>query len=230
MGRQALEPPGEAKPDLWIIMEMAKQLGLDWNYRDASEVFDELRTATGSMTGMTWARLEAEDALTLPLLREGDPGQAVLFGDGFPRPGKRGLFVPASYVRADELPDEEYPFVFSTGRQLEHWHTGSMTRRSSVLNAIEPVAVAGFNPEDLARIDAVAGDKIRIRSRRGEITVTARADSGIPEGTVSMAFCYNEAAANLLTNPALDPVGKIPEFKYCAVRISALSGEESHAA
>jgi len=221
MGRQAIDPPGEARQDLWIIMEMARRIGLDWNYPELKDIFNEIRQATPSMAGMTWERLEQEDSLTLPLTKEGDPGQEVIFTDGFPTPDKRGKFVPAEYTEADEMPSDEYPYVFTTGRQLEHWHTGSMTRRATVLNAIEPDPVASFHPDDLNRIAAKPGDDILIQSRRGKVKAIARADTGVQPGVVFMAFCYHEAAANLITNEAMDPFGKIPEFKYCAVRISA---------
>jgi len=221
LGRQAIEPPGDARQDLWIIMEMAKRIGLNWNYPEIKDIFNEIRQATPSMAGMTWERLEQEHSLTLPLLKEGDPGERVIFTDGFPTKSRRGKFVPADYIAADELPDAEYPYVFTTGRQLEHWHTGSMTRRSEVLNAIEPDPVASFNPLDLTKLDASPGDIILIQSKRGTIKAIARADTGVQPGVVFMAFCYHEAAANLITNEAMDPFGKIPEFKYCAVKISA---------
>jgi formate dehydrogenase major subunit len=219
LGRQALDPPGDARQDLWIIIEMAKRLGLDWNYSGPADVFEEIRKATPSMAGITWERLEREDSLTYPLENEGDPGEPVVFTDHFPRPGGKALFYPAEYTHADELPDPEYPFVFTTGRQLEHWHTGSMTRRASVLDALEPDPVANVHPDDLAEIGVEPGGVITIESRRGTITAYARADRGVARGVVFMAFIYNEAAANILTNPALDPFGKIPEFKFCAVRV-----------
>ena len=178
-----------------------------------------MHIATDSMAGMTWERLEREHTLTLPLTREGDPGQEVIFTDGFPTANKRGRFVPAKFIHADELPDREYPMVFSTGRQLEHWHTGSMTRRATVLDALEPIPVASFHPDDLAAIGAEPGDMIHVESKRGSIDVRARLDTGIQQGVIFMAFCYHEAAANLLTNPSLDPFGKIPGFKFCAIRI-----------
>ena len=223
-GRKAIDPPGDARQDLWIIMQMAARLGLQWSYAKVEDVFDELRRATGSMAGMTWERLEREHALTLPLTHEGDPGQEVIFIDGFPTANKRGRFIPAKYISADELPDQHYPMVFSTGRQLEHWHTGSMTRRATVLDALEPIPVASFHPDDLAVIGAAPGDMIHVESKRGTIDVRARLDTGVQQGVVFMAFCYHEAAANLLTNPALDPFGKIPGFKFCAVRISRSEG------
>ncbi|MFQ5658958.1 MAG: formate dehydrogenase subunit alpha [Gammaproteobacteria bacterium] len=225
LGRQAIDPPGEARQDLWIIQEMAKRLGLDWHYPEVRDVFDEMRSVTPSMGGMTWERLQEQGSLTLPLMHEGDEGQAVLFTDGFPTDSRRGLFIPADYQHADELPDEDYPFVFTTGRQLEHWHTGSMTRRSNILDAIEPLPVASLHPADLAGIPARPGDQVWIESKRGAISVIAREDPGMQKGLVFMAFCYNEAAANLLTNEALDPVGKIPEFKYCAVKLARTAND-----
>jgi formate dehydrogenase major subunit len=128
--------------------------------------------------------------------------------------------VPARLVGADERPDAEYPLVLITGRQLEHWHTGSMTRRASVLDAIEPVATASVNGRELARLGLQPGQVAQLASRRGAVQCVLRQDDGTPDGAVFMPFAYAEAAANLLTNAALDPVGKIPEFKYCAVRIT----------
>jgi formate dehydrogenase major subunit len=129
--------------------------------------------------------------------------------------------VPADLISADERPDAEYPMVLITGRQLEHWHTGSMTRRASNLDALEPEPVASIHPLDLEALGAEPGDVVTIASRRGEIALYARADDGTPRGAVFVPFCYYEAAANKLTNPVLDPFGKIPEFKYCAIRVSA---------
>jgi formate dehydrogenase major subunit len=177
-----------------------------------------MRQAMQSIAGMTWDRLEKENSLTYPLEKEGDPGTPVIFTDGFPTPNGTGLFVPATFTHADELPDSDYPLVFITGRQLEHWHTGSMTRHASRLNAIEPDPVADIHPLDLEALGIEPGGLISLESRRGDITAYARADIGIPRGNIFMAFCYNEASANLLTNEALDPYGKIPEFKFCAIR------------
>jgi formate dehydrogenase major subunit len=221
MGRQAVTPPGQAKQDLWIIQEIANRMGLNWNYQGPEDVFNEMRLAMDSIAGMTWERLEHEDSLTYPLEQEGDPGQPIIFTDGFPTVTGRGKFVPASYTQADELPDEHFPFIFITGRQLEHWHTGSMTRHSETLNALEPDPVASLHPEDLARLDIKAGEIITLESKRGKLSAYARAETGIQKGTIFMAFCYNEASANLLTNEALDPAAKIPEFKFCAIKAYA---------
>ena len=219
LGRQALDPPGEARQDLWIIQELAKRLGLDWHYDHVSDVFDEMRSGMDSIKGISWQRLEANDSVTYPCSDDDDPGQGVVFIEDFPTGNGLGKFVPASFTHADELPDQAYPYILITGRQLEHWHTGAMTRRSQVLNAIEPEAVASMHPEDMTVLGVEAGDKIRLRSRRGAVECLVRVDSGLIPGQVFMPFCYHEAAANLLTNEALDPVGKIPEFKFCALQV-----------
>ena len=226
LGRQALDPPGDARQDLLIIVEMAKQLGLDWNYTHPSEVFSEMRQSMSSIAGVTWERLERDSAVTYPCEHEGDPGERVVFTETFPTASGRGRFVPAAIIPAAEQPNVEYPYVLITGRQLEHWHTGSMTRRTAVLDTIEPAPVASLNPADLVTLGVAAGGVITVASRRGSVTLAARADQGTPRGAVFIPFCYYEAAANLLTNPVLDPFGKIPEFKYCAVRVTA-GGEEN---
>jgi formate dehydrogenase major subunit len=221
LGRQALDPPGEARQDLLIIVEMAKRLGLDWKYAHPSEVFEEMRQVMPSIAGVTWDRLERDSAVTYPCENVGDPGERVVFTEQFPTVSGKGRFVPAAIIPAAEQPDKAYPFVLITGRQLEHWHTGSMTRRAEVLDSIEPSAVASVNPADLSVLGVAPGDAITVASRRGSITLSARADVGTPRGAVFIPFCYYEAAANLLTNPVLDPFGKIPEFKYCAVKVTA---------
>ena len=220
IGRQALDPPGDARQDLWIIQQMARQLGLEWTMAPASEVFDEMRKTMPSIGGITWERLEREHAVTYPCREEGDPGQSVVFTDEFPRETGRARFVPADIIPADERPDAEYPMVLITGRQLEHWHTGSMSRRAAALDALEPDPVASVHPLDLAALGAKPGDLVTIESRRGKVTLYARADEGSPPGAVFVPFCYYEAAINRLTNAALDPFAKIPEFKYCAIRVT----------
>jgi formate dehydrogenase major subunit len=221
MGRQAIDPPGDARQDLWIIQEIANRLGCGWNYGHVSEVFDEMRRTMPSIGGITWDRLEREHAVTYPCVKEGDPGQSVVFVDDFPREGGKARFVPADIIPADERPDADYPLVLITGRQLEHWHTGSMTRRASVLDALEPDPTALVHPLDLAALGIEPGAVMSIESRRGAVSLYARADEGTPRGAVFVPFCYYEAAINKLTNAALDPFAKIPEFKYCAVRVRA---------
>ncbi|WP_029046988.1 formate dehydrogenase subunit alpha [Cupriavidus sp. amp6] len=220
LGRQALEPPGQARQDLWIIRQMASQLGLEWHYDSVVDVFNEMRQAMPSIGGMTWERLEREHAVTYPCMEEGDPGEPVIFTDSFPTATGRGRFVPADIIPAAERPDADYPMVLITGRQLEHWHTGSMTRRAGVLDAIEPDPVALVHPLDLDALGGKPGDVVTLSSRRGEVTLYARGDAGTPRGAVFVPFCYYEAAINKLTNAALDPFGKIPEFKYCAIRMT----------
>jgi formate dehydrogenase major subunit len=179
-----------------------------------------------SIAGITWERLEAEHAVTYPCEHEGDPGERVVFTEDFPTPSGRARIVPAELISANEKPDSEYPFVLITGRQLEHWHTGSMTRRTAVLDAIEPGPVVSIHPDDLAELGVQPGGMISVASRRGKVALYTRADTGTPRGAVFIPFCFYEAAANVLTNPALDPFGKIPEFKYCAVKVTA-GGEAS---
>jgi formate dehydrogenase major subunit len=220
MGRQAINPPGDARQDLWIIQEIANRIGLNWNYDGPEDVFNEIRKAVPSMGGITWERLEKEDSLTYPLLKEGDSGEPIIFKDGiFPTEDGKGRFVPAEYIEAAEMPDSKYPYVFVTGRQLEHWHTGTMTRHSRVLDALEPGPCIMVNPKDLKKFGLKTGDMLVVESRRGRIAATTRADEHMLEGVVMMPFTFSEAAANLITNEELDPFGKIPEFKFCSVRL-----------
>jgi formate dehydrogenase major subunit len=229
LGRKAIEPPGEAKEDLWIIQELAKRIGLPWNYGHVSEVFVEMRAGMDSITGITWERLERDSAVTYPCEQEGDPGQSVVFTEHFPTATGRAKFVPADLISADEQPNANYPMVLITGRQLEHWHTGAMTRRAGVLDAIEPEPTASFHPLDLDECGVRPGEVVTVASRRGSISLYARADAGTPRGAVFIPFCYYEAAANKLTNPVLDPFGKIPEFKYCAVKVEKGGAKPAHA-
>lgn len=218
IARQVVKPPGDARQDLWIIQEIAKRMGLDWNYSGPADVFHEMTQLMPSLKNITWERLEREGAVTYPVDDPFKPGNEIIFTTGFPTESGRGKIVPARVTAPDEIPDAEYPMVLSTGRVLEHWHTGSMTRRSGVLDSIEPEAVAFMSPKDMRRLNVWPGDFIRLETRRGAIEVKVRSDRDVPENMVFMPFCYAEAAANLLTNPALDPFGKIPEFKFCAVR------------
>ena len=227
LGRRALDPPGAARQDLDIIQDIARRLGLDWHYPDVQSVFAEMRQAMPSIGGISWERLEQYGSVTYPCTSTDDPGQPIVFQDDFPTPSRRGRFVPARLISADELPDKEFPYVLITGRQLEHWHTGAMTRRSRVLDAIEPQPVINIHPDDLAALDGGEGELLRVVSRRGALTAFARADRGMRRGEIFMPFCYQEAAANLLTNEALDPYGKIPEFKYCAVQVEVARGVEA---
>ena len=218
MGRPAIAPPGDAREDWWIETELAKRLGLDWTYTHPAQVFAEMKLNMGSLDNITWERLE-KGAVTYPSLGPDDPGQAIVFGDGFPRADGRARFAPASVIAPDETPDAQYPFVLITGRQLEHWHTGSMTRRTRVLDAVEPEANCSMHPATLRQMGVEPGEMIRLTTRRGTVTVMVRADRAIARDNVFLPFAFVEAAANILTNAALDPYGKIPEFKYSAVRV-----------
>jgi len=222
MGRPAVAPPGEAREDWWIEVELAKRLGLGWDYTHPREVFAEMKRNMPSLDNITWDRLEAEDVVTYPSLSETDPGQPIVFAEGFPRPEGRARFTPADVTPPDETPDADYPMILTTGRQLEHWHTGSMTRRATVLDAVEPEANCSLHPKTLRRLGVEAGGKVRLTTRRGTIEIMARADRAVAEDMVFVPFAYVEAAANILTNPALDPYGKIPEFKFSAVRVEVV--------
>ncbi len=218
LAREIIRPPGDARQDLWIIQEIARRMGLDWRYDGPADVFAEMTEVMPSLKNITWERLVREGAVTYPVDDPLKPGNEIIFTTGFPTESGRGKIVPAHVLPPDELPDDEYPMVLSTGRVLEHWHTGSMTRRSLVLDRIEPEAVAFMSPKDMRRLKVWPGDFIRLETRRGAVEIKVRSDRDVPENMVFMPFCYAEAAANLLTNPALDPFGKIPEFKFCAVR------------
>jgi formate dehydrogenase major subunit len=220
MGRPAVALPGDARQDLWIIQEIAKRMGLDWNYPGPAEVFTEMASTMPSLAHISWERVERESSVTYPVDATDVPGNEIVFTTGYPTESGRGKIVPANVSPPDELPDENYPMVLSTGRLLEHWHTGSMTRRANVLDHLEPEAIAVLSPRELRRLNLWPGDFVRLETRRGAIEIKVRADSDVPENMVFMPFCYAEAAANLLTNPALDPFGKIPEFKFCAVRVT----------
>ncbi|NND89416.1 MAG: formate dehydrogenase subunit alpha [Granulosicoccus sp.] len=224
MGRPALSPPGDAKEDWWITVELAKRLGLDWTYTHPSEVFAEMKLSMKSLDNITWERLQTS-AVTYPSLSADDPGQPILFHDGYPRPDGRALFTPAAVTAPAEVPDADYPMILTTGRQLEHWHTGSMTRRAAVLDWAEPEANASLHPRTLRRLGIDPGEMIKVETRRGAIDIMARADRAVAEDMVFIPFAYVEAAANILTNPELDPYGKIPEFKFAACRISIAETE-----
>ena len=227
IGRPVVAPPGDARQDLWIIQEIAKRMGLDWSYPGPAEVFTEMASLMPSLANISWERIEREGAVTYPADSADAPGNEIIFTTGFPTDSGRGKIVPAHVLPPDELPDDIYPMVLSTGRLLEHWHTGSMTRRANVLDTLEPEAVAFLSPKDLRRLNLWPGDFIRLETRRGAIILKARADRDVPENMVFMPFCYAEAAANLLTNPALDPFGKIPEFKFCAVKVTRADARET---
>lgn len=220
MGRPALELPGQARQDWELIVELAQRIGLDWKYRQVSDVYAEMAATMPSLTNISWDRIDREDSVIYPSHGPDIPGEEIAFSEGFPTPDGRGRIVPADLLPPDEVPDADYPLVLTTGRLLEHWHTGAMTRRAGVLNAIEPVGIAAMNPRDIDRLGFHQGDRIAVETRRGILDAILRADREVAEGSVFMPFCFAESPANRLTNPKLDPFGKIPEFKYCAARVA----------
>src|SRR5580700_7748252 len=222
MGRQALPLPGDTRHDLWIIQEIANRLGCGWNYKHVGEVFTEMASMMPALANISWERVDREYSVTYPVDGPDVPGRDVVFDQGFPRPGGFGKLVAAKLQPPDEVPDETYPFILTTGRQLEHWHTGAMTRRAATLDALEPSAVASVSRGTLSKLGIRPGDMIRVTTRRGTVELNSRQDDGIPDGVVFIPFAYVEAAANLLTNPNLDPFGKIPEFKFCAAKVEAI--------
>ena len=219
MCRPVLDPPGEVRQDWALVQEIAQRVGLKWNYAHPKDVFTEMAQVMPSLSNITWERLDREDAVTYPCDGPDEPGNEIIFSSGFPTESGRARIVPADIVPPDELPDDAYPMVLSTGRLLEHWHTGAMTRRADRLDTLEPEAVAGLNKHDIRRLGIEPGGYVTVTTRRGEITLKARQDRDVPEGMVFIPFCFAEAAANILTNPQLDPFGKIPEFKFCAARV-----------
>ena len=219
MGRKAIDPPGQAREDWRLIVELARRIGLDWDYDGPRSVFDEMKMSMRSLHHITWNRLENEGAVAYPCTGPEDPGQPVVFGDGFPRRAGRAMFTPARVTPPAEIPDTEYPMILTTGRQLEHWHTGSMTRRATVLDAVEPEANCSLHPKTLRKMGVAPGEWVKLTTRRGSVQLMARADRAVSEDMVFLPFAFVEAAANILTNSALDPFGKIPEFKYAAVKV-----------
>ncbi len=223
IGRKAIESPGEAKEDWWIVNELAKRLGLKWDYKHPKDIFKEMSEAMPSLQNITWDRLEKENSVTYPCKSIESKGDEIVFGDKFPTKDGKGKFVAASVIPPDEMPDSNYPMILTTGRQLEHWHTGAMTRKASNLNAIEPEATVSLSPKDIEENNIILGDYVKVSTRRGSINIRVREDRAIPQGVLFIPFCYEEAAANLLTNAALDPFGKIPEYKYCAAKLDIVS-------
>ncbi len=222
IGRPALDLPGEARQDIDIIIELARRMGLDWNYKGVPDVYTEMAQVMPSLKNISWERVEREESVIYPADGPDVPGNEIVFTSGFPTSDGRGRIVPADLLPPAEVPDNDYPLVLTTGRMLEHWHTGAMTRRAGVLNAIEPYGIAAMNPYEIERQGLHIGDVIEVETRRGTVEAILRADREVADGMVFMPFCFNESPANRLTNPMLDPYGKIPEFKYCAARVAPL--------
>jgi len=219
LGRKVLDPPGQARVDWEVIQDIANRIGLDWHYASAREIFEEIVSVMASYENLTYDNL----GLTGKLYPNPDPehsdGTVVMFGERFNTDDGLAHLVPAEWLPAKELPSAEYPFVLNTGRLLQHWHTGSMTRRSFALDAISPRAEVYVNPDDAAELGLVDGELARVTSRRGTIELATRVSHREARGNCFIPFHFREAAANLLTIDEIDPFGKIPEFKFCAVRI-----------
>ncbi|MCY3824293.1 MAG: formate dehydrogenase subunit alpha [Nitrospinae bacterium] len=216
IGRRAIDPPGLAREDWRIVAELSERLGYPMDYESEAEIFDEIASLTPFMAGMSYDRLGGH-GLLWPCARPNHKGTEILFGKSFP--SGRGKLIPVQYAPARELPDEDYPFVLNTGRNIYHWHTGAITRRAQALEAAEPGPYVEMSPDDMKRMRIRNDSNVLVESRRGEITLPVRASTRVRPGQVFIPFHYVEAAANLLTVDDLDPYGKIPEFKFCAVRV-----------
>jgi len=222
LGRQAVPPPGSARQDWWITQALAQGMGLDWSYLHPRDIFNEMAQVMPSLKNITYERLENENSVTYPCDDPNKPGNEIIFNENFPTANGRGKIVPAKLIPPAELPDDDFPMILTTGRLLEHWHTGSMTRRATVLDHIEPEAIVSMNRWDMKRMTINPGDQVLVKTKRGSIAIKVRSDKEIPEGMVFIPFCFAEAAANVLTNPQLDPIGKIPEFKFSAANVEKL--------
>src|SRR5512143_2233537 len=216
--RKACEPPGGARADLDVLVELSGRIGLPAPFRDADAVMEEIARVTPSWRGVTFPRLDFA-GMQYPVDDADHPGTPFLFADRFPTADGRATLFPVRYLPPSELPDEDYPFVMGTGRQMYHWHTGTMTRRAKGLDAREPVPTVEIHPADARRLGVKDGDHVLVISRRNAIRIAARISHRVGRHQVFVPFHFREAAANLLTNPALDPHAKIPSFKVCAVRL-----------
>ncbi len=219
LGRPALRMPGQARLDWEIVCDVSTRMGYPMQYGSPEAVFEEFAGLTSSYRTLRHGNLGPSGKLWPNPDPEHQDGPVVLFGEGFPTASGRAKFVPAEWTAARELPDDDYPLVLNTGRLLEHWHTGSMTRRTKALDALEPEAFVGMHPDDAADLCIADGQRVRVTSPRGSVCLTVRVTSRECRGAVFIPFHFREAAANLLTIDELDPDGKIPEFKFCAVRV-----------
>jgi len=221
IGRKTLDAPGEARLDWQILCDVMTRMGFPQSYDSVEDVWNEHLSLNASYKGLTYEHLGGPGKLWPCTDPETSGGEVVLFGDGYPTPSGRGKFSPAETIPPAELPSAEYPFVLNTGRSLQHWHTGSMTRRAKALDAIHPEARCEIHPEDLAALGLESGAFVKLTTRRHSIRVKALGSTRTSKGSVFIPFGYREAAANLLTTDELDPFGKIPSFKYAAVRVEA---------
>jgi formate dehydrogenase major subunit len=223
IGRPVLRPPGEARLDWEIVAEIGTRMGYPMRYEGTEEIFREMVALTCEYQGLDYEVLGSAGRLWPSPDPEAKDGVQILFGDGFPTPSGRGKFVPAEFTPAREPPDEDYPLLLNTGRILQHWHTGTMTRRSYALDAIAPAPFVEVHPEDMARLGLAEGELVALASRRGRIELPLRRSVAVAPGSVFVPFHFREAAANVLTIDAIDPFGKIPSFKLCAVRLEKLA-------
>lgn len=214
---RVVEPVGDTKPDWWIIQEIAKRMGADWNYKCPQDIFEEIRNVVAQYHGITYERLE-NAGLQWPCPEENHEGTEILHENMFPTINGLAKFTPYEYEAPAEVPDEEYPFVLTTGRTYEHFHTGTLTRKIDGFNKLIPGAFAEIHPEDAEKLGISDGDCIEVESRRGKIKVSAKI-GGIKKGVIFIPFHFAESAANILTNDALDPEAKIPELKVAAVKL-----------
>jgi formate dehydrogenase major subunit len=227
LARKAVNPPGKARGDLDIIIELSNRIGLPTPFGNAAEVMDEIARVTPSWSGVSHARLEATGGLQYPVTGPTHMGTDFLFDQAFPTADGKARFVATEFLPPAELPDDEFPFLLNTGRQMYHWHTGTMTRRSFALDARESTPTVELNPADAAELGVRDGDELRIASRRGEIRIAARLSNRVARKQVFVPMHYREAAANLLTHAALDPYAHIPEFKVAAVSVRKVSVDDN---
>ena len=214
--RKALEPKGEAREDCWIIAELSKRMGYDMDYRGAENVMEEICAVTPSYTGVTYKRIEQE-GIPWPCPKTDHPGIPILYTEEFDR-GK-GLFSAIEYQKPTELPDDEYPFLLTTGRILEHYHTGTMTCKGKALNKLYPEPLAEINPIDAIDLGIGSGDVVHITSRKGDIKVKTRISQQTGRGVVFLPFHVSKSPADILMINAIDSKDKIPEYNVCAVKV-----------
>lgn len=223
IGYKAIEPPGEAKADWEIIQKIAYKMGFSWNYTSPQEIFEEMRKITPIYKGITYEKIEIKDGVQWPCKDEKEEGARFLHKDKFAR-GK-GRFYAVHYKKPFEQPDEEYPYILTTGRIYFHFHSGSMTRRSENLKEEINTAFVEINPEDAKKLRIKEGEIVKVKSKRGEIKVRVKIKKEIKEKVIFIPFHFAESAANILTHSCLDPLAKIPEYKVCAVKIEKLKGK-----
>jgi formate dehydrogenase major subunit len=219
LGRAVVNPPNNVRQDWWIIKEVANRMGLDWKYKSPKDIFLEMKLVMPSFNNISWERLENEGSVTYPAKSATDPGDDIIFTDGFPTVNNLAKIIPVKIIEPNDEINKNFPFVLSTGRMLEHWHTGTMTRKSFVLNDIEPDPVIFMNHNDFKKYNLDLSQKVIVETRRGKIKLNVRLDENLLSGMIFLPFCFKEAAANILTKSDLDPIGKIPELKFSAAKV-----------